>query len=165
MNEVYLCLGGNLGDGLANLNRACELIENKAGKIMLKSSVYRSQAWGMDKAPDFFNQVIKIETEISAQVLIGGLLEIEKEMGRERKGELAYQNRIMDIDILFFNKEVIKTDNLEIPHPRLHLRNFVLRPMLEIVPDFMHPVFNKTIRELAEICPDKGEIKTPADAL
>ena len=165
MNEVYLCLGGNLGNCLANLNRACELIAGRVGRIMRQSSVYQSQAWGMDKAPDFFNQVIKVETTLSAKDLIIVLLEIEKILGRERTETVRYQNRLMDIDILFFNSEIIKTDTLEIPHPRLHLRNFVLLPLEEIAANFIHPVLKKTITELVKLSPDKGKIKKLSHAI
>jgi len=159
MNEVYLCLGGNLGDCLANLNKTCGLIGDRAGIITGQSSVYKSQAWGMDKAPDFLNQVVKVESLLSASELIVVLLEIEKIMGRERTAGTRYQDRIMDIDILFYNDEIIKSDTLEIPHPRLHLRNFVLAPLQEIAPNFVHPVLQKTITELLKACPDKGEVK------
>lgn len=159
MNEVYLCLGGNLGNYLENLNKACQLINEKAGKLIQQSSVYQSQAWGMDVAPDFYNQVIKIETKFTAQQLISVLFDIEKTLGRKRTETLGYQNRIMDIDILFFNHEIIRTDLLKIPHPRLHLRQFVLQPLNEIAPNFIHPLFHTTIAELLMICPDKDEIK------
>ncbi|MEO8759560.1 MAG: 2-amino-4-hydroxy-6-hydroxymethyldihydropteridine diphosphokinase [Bacteroidia bacterium] len=165
MNEVYLCLGGNLGNCLENLNRACQLINEKAGKLVQCSFIYQSQAWGMDAAPDFYNQVIKIETKFTAQQLISALLDIEKTLGRERIETIGYQNRIMDIDILFFNDEVIKTDLLEIPHPRLHLRQFVLQPLNEIAPNFMHPLLQKTITELLMTCPDKGEVKKLTNAV
>ena len=159
MNEGYLCLGGNLGNCLINLNTAIRLIEERAGKSIAKSSVYQSEAWGMESAPVFFNQVIKIETKLPAQELMTILLETEKILGRERTGESGYKNRVMDIDILFFNNEIIKTSSLEIPHPRLHIRNFVLFPLHEIAPGFIHPVFKKTISELVKASPDKGEVK------
>ncbi len=165
MNEVYLCLGGNLGNCLANLNRASELIADKGGRIVHQSSVYQSQAWGMDKAPDFFNKAIKVETKLTAKDLIIILLEIEKILGRERTEVAGYQSRIMDIDILFFNNEVIKTDVLEIPHPRLHLRNFVLLPLEEIASNFIHPILKKTITELVKLSPDTGEIKKLTHAI
>jgi len=165
MNEVYLCLGGNLGNCLVNLNKASELIANRVGNVTGLSSVYQSQAWGMNAAPDFFNQVIKVETRLTAKDLIIVLLEIEKTLGRERTETTGYQNRIMDIDVLFFNDEVIKTDTLEIPHPRLHLRNFVLFPLQEIASNFMHPILKKTSTELVKSSPDKGEIKKLSHAI
>ncbi len=159
MNEVYLCLGGNLGNCLENLNSTCTLINETTGRLVQRSSIYQSQAWGMDAAPDFYNLVIKIKTKFTAQQLIAVLLGIEKTLGRERTETLGYQNRIMDIDILFFNDEFIKTDLLEIPHPRLHVRQFVLQPLNEIAPNFIHPLLHKTMAELLMACPDKGEVK------
>ena len=166
MNEVYLCLGGNLGNCLTTFKNACGLIGQQAGRLVEESSVYSSQAWGMDKAPDFFNQVLKVHTELTPQQLMSALLEIEHTLGRERtEGMTGYQNRLLDIDILFFNKEIIKTNSLEIPHPRLHLRRFVLEPLNEIAADFEHPLLHKRIDELLALCADTGEIKKLAHAL
>jgi 2-amino-4-hydroxy-6-hydroxymethyldihydropteridine diphosphokinase len=159
MNEVYLCLGGNLGNCLATFGQVYALIEQTVGKIKNQSSLYQSQAWGMVEAPDFLNQVIMVETEISEKELLVFLLEIEKKLGRERVETATYQSRLIDIDVLFFNKKIIKTETLEIPHPRLHLRKFVLEPLNEIAPDFMHPILNKRISELLASCPDTGQIK------
>src|SRR5208283_4926606 len=113
MNEAYLCLGGNLGNGFITFKEACGHIERQAGDITLCSSIYQSQAWGMDDAPDFYNQVIKVKTNQSAQELINVLLEIEKTLGRERTVQSkGYQNRVIDIDVLFYNEDIIKTDVL-----------------------------------------------------
>ena len=166
MNEVYLCLGGNLGNCITTFKEACEYIEQKAGKIKLYSSVYQSQAWGMMDAPDFYNQVIKVETTLTAQELMLVLLDIEKALGRERTDTMkGYQNRVIDIDILFFSNEVIKTETLQIPHPRLHLRKFVLEPLNEIAPNYFHPLLKKDITELLSLCTDKGQIKKLAHAV
>jgi len=159
MNEVYLCLGGNLGNCLATFEQVCALIEQTVGEVKNQSSLYQSQAWGMEGAPDFLNQVIRIETKVSVEELLIFLLEIEKKLGRERTETTAYQSRLIDIDILFFNKKIIKTETLEIPHPRLHLRKFVLEPLNEIAPNFIHPVLNKSISELLKSCPDTGQVK------
>jgi 2-amino-4-hydroxy-6-hydroxymethyldihydropteridine diphosphokinase len=159
MNEVYLCLGGNLGNCLVTFGQIYSLIEQTVGKVTEQSSLYQSQAWGMENAPDFLNQVIKIETEISVEALLIALLDIEKKLGRERTETTAYQSRLIDIDILFFNKKIVKTEILEIPHPRLHLRKFVLEPLNEIAPNFIHPILNKSISELLELCSDTGQVK------
>jgi 2-amino-4-hydroxy-6-hydroxymethyldihydropteridine diphosphokinase len=166
MNEAYLCLGGNLGNCLITFKEACGYIEQKVGKIKRYSSVYQSQAWGMSDAPDFYNQAIKLETKLSAQELISTLLGIEKILGRERAEQIqGYQNRIIDIDVLFFNDEVIKTNTLEIPHPRLHLRKFVLEPLHEIAPNYVHPLLHKSVSELLALCVDKGQVKKLEHAL
>jgi 2-amino-4-hydroxy-6-hydroxymethyldihydropteridine diphosphokinase len=165
MNEVYLCLGGNLGNCFETFKQVCGLIKQQVGAIIMQSSLYQSQPWGMDKVPDFFNQVIKVETNISAEELLLILLEIEKKLGRERTEATTYQSRLIDIDILFFNKKMIETATLHIPHPRLHLRKFVLEPLNEIAPDFIHPVLNKTIAELLLDCPDTGQVKKLSHAV
>jgi len=160
MNEAYLCLGGNLGNSFITFKEACGYIEQKVGEIKLYSSIYQSQAWGMDDAPDFYNQVIKLKTKLNAYELISTLLDIEKTLGRERAEQMeGYQNRVIDIDILFYNDEVIKTDTLEIPHPRLHLRKFVLGPLCEIAPDYIHPILKMSITQLVAACADKGQVK------
>lgn len=166
MNEAYLCLGGNLGNCFITFKEACGYIEQKVGKIKRYSSVYQSQAWGMDDAPDFYNQVIKLETKLKPEELMLVLLDIEKKMGRERlEQDNTYQNRIIDIDVLFFNDEGIKTNTLEIPHPRLHLRKFVLEPLNETAPNYIHPLLNKSITELLALCTDKGQVKKLEHAL
>ena len=163
MNEAYLCLGGNLGDCFANLRRACLAIDGQLGRITAKSALYRSQAWYMENAPDFLNQVIKLETNLPARQLLKELQAIEKEMGRTRTEGNGYQNRTIDIDILFFNDEVIRTNQIEIPHPRLHVRKFVLIPLQEIAANRVHPKFGKTINELVDLCSDMGTLKKQTD--
>jgi 2-amino-4-hydroxy-6-hydroxymethyldihydropteridine diphosphokinase len=160
MNEAYLCLGGNLGNSFITFKEACGHIEQQVGDIKLRSSMYQSHAWGMDNAPDFYNQVIKIETKLMPEELMLALLDIEKTLGRERKESgTSYQNRVIDIDVLFYKEDAIKTDTLEIPHPRLHLRKFVLEPLNEIAPNYIHPLLHKSVSELLALCIDKGQIK------
>ena len=166
MNEVYLCLGGNLGDCLTTFKKACVLLQQHAGSIVQQSSVYQSRAWGMDQAPDFFNQVLKIETALSPEELMALLLETEHVLGRERSSvATGYQNRVLDIDIIFFNSLTVETEMLEIPHPRMHLRKFVLGPLCEIAPGYQHPVLHKSIEELLTLCADTTEIKKLAYGL
>lgn len=157
MNIVFLCLGGNLGNREANLAKATAKITQQCGKILAKSSIYQTQAWGSTSQLKYLNQVIQIQTAYSPEQLLKTLLSIEKSLGRER---ISNQNgdRTIDIDILFFNDEVIETYNLQIPHPRLHLRNFVLQPLKSINEDFFHPIFKKTIKELALQCTDSLKV-------
>lgn len=159
MNEAYLCLGGNLGDCVTIFAQAVASMNSKSIITTCKSSVYTSQAWGMENAPDFFNQVVAVQTDLNAHDLMKELLSVEHELGRERKFSGTYESRTIDIDILLFNEETIHEEHLHIPHPRMHLRRFALEPLAEIAPGFVHPVFHKTISQLLEECPDKNPVK------
>ena len=152
MNKAYLLTGGNLGDREANLKSAIKYIEQYCGTIVQKSSLYETAAWGLQYQPDFYNQVLLINTNLEASNLLEILLRIEYKMGRKR--EIKMGPRTIDIDILFFNDEIIKMPNLVIPHPRMQDRKFVLMPLAEIAPVFMHPVFHKTVIQLLEECTD-----------
>src|ERR1035437_9421225 len=122
MNEAYLCLGGNLGNCIETFAKAIKLLERQAIRVSKYSSIYISGAWGMEKAPDFYNQVIAVKTSHTAQQLMRILLEAEKKLGREQRKAGIYQSRPIDMDILFFNQDLIQSPELEVPHPRLHLR-------------------------------------------
>lgn len=157
MNRAYLLTGGNMGDRTANLQEAARLINERAGKVVALSSVYETKAWGNTSQPDFLNQVLIIETALPATVLIEKLMEIEQAMGRLRQEK--YGPRQIDIDILFYNDEIIRTATLTIPHPRLHLRNFTLEPLYELSPHLIHPVLGKTIAQLLTESPDTLNVK------
>lgn len=157
MNRAYLLTGGNMGNRTANLQEAIGLISESAGKVVARSSVYETKAWGKTEQPDFLNQVLVIDTPFSAEDLMARLMEIELEMGRMRQEK--YGPRKIDIDILFYNDEIIKTPDLTIPHPRLHLRNFTLEPLYELVPHLIHPVLGKTIAQLFAESPDTLNVK------
>lgn len=163
MNTAYLILGGNKGDKLKNLQIAIEQLEKKAGRVLKKSDIYVTAAWGNTDQPDFFNQVVCLQTELSAQELLNQLLKIEEEAGRIR-GHQKWMERTMDIDILFFNDSIIKTDNLTIPHPYIQDRKFVLIPMAELAPELVHPVFKKSIETLLHECKDELEVKKIASS-
>ena len=158
LNVCYLILGSNKGDKRKNIENANKYILSNIGEIEKYSSIYESKAWGYNDPEPYYNQVIKLLTHLDPQTLLQKCLEIEDKLGRIRTGN-HYENRTIDIDILFHDKKIIETDNLVIPHPRLHLRNFVLIPLLEISPDLVHPVLNKSISELALGCNDTGKIK------
>lgn len=157
MNSAYLLLGGNIGKREKILEKALLEIESRIGKILKKSSVYETKAWGFEQQPDFLNQVILVETNLTAENLLKKILEIEKSLGRKRTGK-KWEKRIIDIDILFCNDFIIQKKNLKIPHPCLHLRRFTLAPLNEIAPDFVHPVLKKTVSELLKNCEDKLEV-------
>src|SRR5688500_14867053 len=161
MNKAYLLLGGNIDNRLHNLTKARELLQQDVGKIVEGSGIYETAAWGNMDQPVFLNQVLLIETILSAEETMNKILFIEKKMGRIRTQKNA--SRIIDIDILFFNKEVIKTRNLTIPHPEIQNRNFVLHPLKELIPEFEHPVLHRTIHELFLECSDTLAVKLYSD--
>lgn len=157
--ETYLLLGSNLGQKLQNLHFAEEKICLEIGSVLKKSSIYQSPPWGFQHDEDFLNQVLLIETQNSPERLLNTILNIEKKLGRTRSSEKhVYLPRLLDIDILFYDRLIIENQKLIIPHPRLHLRRFTLEPLHEIAPDLIHPVFNKTVRELLTVCADENEI-------
>lgn len=157
MNLAYLLIGGNLGDRIHNLGKAATFIQKELGKIIKKSSIYETASWGITGQPHFLNQVLAVETKLSPQQLINKILLIENKMGRERTQKNA--SRIIDIDILFFNDEVIEKPGLTIPHPEIQNRRFALIPMDEIAPAMIHPLLRVSIKELLSTSKDKLEVK------
>ena len=153
MNIAYLLIGGNLGNRSANLQKAIRLIEQKCGTIVQSSAIYETAAWGLTHQPSFYNQALKLETSFSPEILMETLLQIENEMGRIRNIKLG--PRIIDLDILFFNYQVLNTEHLVLPHPAMAERKFVLLPLSEIAADFVHPVYHKTIAMLLRTCKDE----------
>lgn len=158
MNFAYLLLGGNMGDREAVIAKAAEFIHASCGKIIRKSSLYESEPWGFETNNQFVNQVILIETVMDAGDLLQNLLNIELLLGRVRNQSNTYASRLIDIDILFFNDEVINIENLKIPHPLLHERRFTMAPLKEIAENFTHPGFNKTIRDMYDECNDISKV-------
>jgi len=152
-STVYLHVGSNIGDRLGNLLKAKFSIQRKIGHIQILSQVYETEAWGKTDQTAFYNQVLLVRTEMTAHQVLDTIHEIENQLGRQRKEH--WGPRTIDIDILFFENEIINTQKLTLPHPRLHERNFVLVPLMEIASDFTHPILNKNIKELHELCPDK----------
>lgn len=159
MNVAYLCLGGNIGNRETAINEALLQISQSAGKIISRSGVYETEAWGVTNQQAYLNMCICIQTSFASKELITTLLHIEKELGRERNLYHTYEPRTIDIDILFYNNEIINEENLIVPHPRLHLRKFVLIPLNEIASTHLHPVLNKTIFSLLEECADVSDVK------
>lgn len=146
MNTIYLLLGSNQQNPQKQLAIAQKYIRKKIGAISRSSGIYQTAAWGNTQQPDFLNQVIIAETELPATVLMQSILEIEALMGRIRTKK--YAPRIIDIDILFYNKDIIHTKGLDIPHPRIPERNFVLIPLNQLSPNFKHPGLHITIHQL-----------------
>ncbi len=145
-HSIYLHTGSNQGDRNAFLIKANKAIEEQIGKITKQSKLYETAAWGNTEQPDFINQALVVETSLDPAELMVKVLEIENEIGRIR--EQKWGARIIDIDILFYEDQVIETVKLIVPHPFLHQRNFVLIPLMEIAPYFIHPVLNLSIEEL-----------------
>ena len=146
-NIVYLSLGSNLGDKINNLQNAINLIDSKVGDVLLISSLYKTKADGF-VGEDFLNCCLSIRTSMEPKILIKELINIESKNGRLRSNRNIYESRSIDIDILFYEDKIINQNNLTIPHPRMHKRNFVIKPLLEIAKSKIHPVLNQTTFEI-----------------
>jgi 2-amino-4-hydroxy-6-hydroxymethyldihydropteridine diphosphokinase len=154
MNIVYLLLGSNLNDRPAILQQALKEISSRIGLITGESSVYESEPWGFNSDKPFLNQVIRIESGHNPSGILHKILKIEADLGRKRENSERYSSRIIDIDILFFNNEIISEKNLIIPHPGIPERMFTLIPLSELDGTFIHPGSQKSINELISECPD-----------
>jgi len=155
MEEVILSLGSNMGDRAGNLRRAVALIGEGAGTVTAVSSVYETEPWGFSADTPFYNMAAIVQTTLAPPEFLAALLAIEEKLGRVREpGTERYTSRPIDIDILFFGDRIIDTEGLSVPHPRLHNRMFVLAPLNEIAPDKVHPVLNRSIRNLFKDCDD-----------
>ncbi|MFD2871148.1 2-amino-4-hydroxy-6-hydroxymethyldihydropteridine diphosphokinase [Mucilaginibacter ximonensis] len=146
MNNVFLLLGSNLGDRKEYLQQAIMHISYDISPDIRISSVYETESWGKTDEPDYLNMVIEVKTSLPAQTVLERILNIEKVMGRVR--EEKWGSRTIDIDILYYNAEVIDVPGLHIPHPQLHNRKFTLAPLVELAPDFIHPVLKKSNLQL-----------------
>lgn len=149
MTIVYLCLGSNIGDRVGYVQQATSLLGAVEGiKIVRTSSLYETQPWLEKEMGWFVNAVIEIKTSLSVQDLLSECQRIEKQLGRVRQNGELFGDRTIDIDILFYGNDIINEENIQVPHKFLHRRAFVLVPFLEINPDLIHPVLNKTVSEL-----------------
>jgi len=145
LTHIYLALGSNMGDRLANLEKARQALAPQV-RIIMASAIYETTPWGYIEQADFLNQVLEAETELLPLELLSWLKDIEKRLGREK----TFRNgpRMIDVDILFYGGLILEMEQLQIPHARLHERAFVLVPLADIAPQFVHPVLGKTITEL-----------------
>ena len=153
INRAYLSLGSNLGDKSANLNKAIELLKERAGEVLAVSSFYETAPDGFISENSFVNIALSLDTKLDVYVLLDVCEEIEKELGRTTKSvNLNYSDRVIDIDILYFNNMQLATERLTLPHPRMHKRQFVLEPLAEIAPKFRHPITGmSTVKMLKEL--------------
>ncbi len=155
-HQVYLHLGSNIGDRLAMLQKAEEMIAEQIGTIKRKSQYYETAAWGKTDQPNFINSALLVETKLSAQETLSAIHKIESTCGRERLEK--WTARVLDIDIVFFGNEIIETKRLVVPHPHMQERNFVLIPMMDIAEDFLHPISGLRMDELYDQSEDELEV-------
>jgi 2-amino-4-hydroxy-6-hydroxymethyldihydropteridine diphosphokinase len=158
MHKVYLLVGGNLDNTPLKYEQLAFLIQREIGEITVSSQFYKSPPWGFDSSYCFINRAICVETSLSPVALIKATQHIETLFGRKQNKTTQYEDRSMDIDIIFYDNIAIERKKLQIPHPRMHLRNFVLTPLLEICPFFEHPVLKKDIMTLKKECPDNSAV-------
>ncbi len=155
MHTVFLALGANVGNKKENIAKAIELLSQKV-RIVKKAPIYETKPWGYTEQENFLNTVIMAETDVSPEELLAFVKQIEEKVGRQKR----FQNgpREIDIDILFYDDLVLNTPNLTIPHALLHVRDFVLQPLADIAPDFVHPILHKTVQQLLERVPEVEKV-------
>ena len=161
-NQAILSIGSNQGNRLENIQKCIQLIQLEMGTVFSVSKLYESPSWGFE-SDSFYNCAIAIHTHKSAQKLLTGLLKIEKKLGRIRSSQEGYQPRIIDVDIVSFENDIINTATLVVPHPQMQKRLFVLIPMNDLQLEFIHPVLQKSTQELIAICEDKSSCKVISD--
>ena len=161
-SEVVAGLGSNLGDRYAALKRALELLGEEAGEITALSSVWETDPWGFDADEKFLNMVAVIKTSRRPAQLMQLFRSIEGRMGRKRSGGGKYESRIIDLDILLWEDRVISIPGLEVPHPQLADRRFVLEPLSEVAPAAVHPVTGLTVAEMLQLCADNSDVRLAA---
>lgn len=157
-HKVLIGLGSNLGNRKKNLEKACTLIEEGNARIVKQSGIYESEPWGYSSAHPYYNQCIMIETELKEVQLFELLKSIELRMGRKKDWEKGYADRVIDLDILFFDGIVVVTERLTIPHPGIAKRRFVLLPLMEIASEMIHPVLSMSVSELYRACSDTARV-------
>ncbi len=157
MTRVYFLLGGNIGNREELLSEAIRKMTNQLGKCVQTSSLYETEPWGFTHEQNFLNQVVVFDSELAALDILDKTQAIEKELGRVRK-TTQYCERTIDIDILFYGDERIENERLSVPHPRIQERSFALHPLAELIPEFIHPILKKSIKQLKEECSDELKV-------
>ncbi len=158
-SEVLLGLGSNMGDRLSYLSYTVNQLYKEAGKLTARSSVWESEPWGFEAEEYFLNMVVEISTTLDPKALLSVISSMELLLGRSRREGQGYQSRHIDIDILFWGEKIISVPGLEVPHPHIADRRFVLEPLNEIAADFIHPVTGRSVREMLTLCDDRSEVK------
>lgn len=162
--QVVTIFGSSQGNKHQIIKEAIDILSSKVGRVSMASSFYETAPWGFKCKENFLNQIVVFETVLSPQGFLVHCLATEKQLGRVRSNDIPrYTSRPIDIDILFYDSLILNTQELIIPHPRMCARNFVLTPLAEILPGFVHPVTGKTISELWAACPDKLPVKKMND--
>ena len=156
MNKAFLLTGSNLGDRRAFLQQAVQMVEERCGKVVNQSAIYETAAWGYTNQPSFYNQALELETKFTAEQLMTALLDIEKTMGRIRLEKLG--PRVIDLDILLFNDDIMNSPLVTVPHPHLIERRFALTALDEIAGNLVHPVTHTTIQQLLIQCSDTLDV-------
>ena len=160
MATASILFGSNMGNKDFIFAEACRHIINRCGALKGMSSAYVSEPWGFEADEWFLNRLVVIDTELVPDELVRRLLDIEVEMGRVRHPEIkGYTSRPIDLDLLYYDSQVLQTEWVTLPHPRLHLRRFTLLPLCELMPDFIHPVLQQSQTELLACCPDNAEVR------
>lgn len=156
MNKLFLQLGSNLGDREQLIKDAIKFINEKLGKVLSYSKIYESDPWRVDGQKNYLNQILEAHSSLSAEDSLKVLQDIENELGRVRLEK--WGERLIDIDIIFFNNDIIENSDLCVPHKHMHERNFVLIPLNEIAPQYVHPKYNKTVADLLEESKDTENV-------
>ncbi len=156
--SLILLLGTNMPDRIVHLRSAISFISIKLGHVKAVSGVYSTQSWGF-QSEDFLNMALSVETSLSSRECLQISQKIEQDMGRSSKStHESYEDRVIDIDLIFYDSEIVNNENLTIPHPRLGERKFVLYPLADIIPEFLHPINNQTITEILKQCTDVSQV-------
>ncbi|MDB4334790.1 2-amino-4-hydroxy-6-hydroxymethyldihydropteridine diphosphokinase [bacterium] len=159
MAQLILLLGGNEGDVMQTLEKAKALLKTKLGVIVNASALYESEPWGFEHALPFVNQVVEIDAKLEPQQILRVTQQIEQELGRREKTKAEYEGRSIDIDLLFYDQIILEYSNLILPHPRIQERMFTLMPLADKWSDYYHPVLQKTVDELMNLCNDTGWVR------
>ena len=157
-HQVILSLGSNQGNRLENIERCIDNLHNEIGTVIRVSKLYETPSWGFE-SDKFYNCAVIMNTHKSAHQILEECLLLEESLGRIRSESEGYQARIIDIDVIAFDEEIIISEKLQVPHPEMQNRRFALMPLAEIAPGIIHPVFNRSIKELLKECPDDLEVK------